>query len=200
MPKGFTDREKALIRAGLLEKGRELFAAYGVRKTNVEDLTRAVGISKGAFYLFFDSKEELFFELLEQFESDFQVVLLEHIARDGAPPRERMRALLREALSVWKHNALFAHFSREEYEYLFRKLPPAKMQAHLSKDDAFAVEFAAAWRRADVAIAREPILVSGLIRALFFISLHEEEFGDGIYPNVIDVYIELLSSYLIPGE
>ena len=198
MPKGFTDREKALIRAGLLEKGRELFATYGLRKTNVEELTRAVGISKGAFYLFFDSKEELFFELLEQFESDFRVVLLEHIARDGAPPRERMRALLREALSVWKRNALFVHFSREEYEYLFRKLPPETIQAHLGKDDAFAVEFAAAWRRAGVAIDCEPILVSGLIRALFFISLHEEEFGDGIYPNVIDVYIDLLSRYLVP--
>src|SRR5215470_2305575 len=106
MPKGFTDREKALIRAGLLEKGRELFATYGLRKTNVEDLTRAVGISKGAFYLFFESKEALFFELLEHFEADFQAVLLEHIARDTLPPRERMRALLHEAISVWQRNAL----------------------------------------------------------------------------------------------
>src|SRR6185295_1847206 len=173
MPKGFTEREKALIRAGLLEKGRELFATYGVRKTNVEDLTRSVSISKGAFYLFFDSKEELFFELLEQFEADFQVMLIEHIARDSTPPRERMRALLREALSTWKHNALFTHFSREEYEYLFRKLPPETLQAHQGKDDAFAAEFAAAWRQAGVVIDCTPSLVSGLIRALFFVSMHE---------------------------
>jgi AcrR family transcriptional regulator len=198
MPKGFTDREKGLIRAGLLEKGRELFATYGLKKTNVEELTRAVGISKGAFYLFFDSKEELFFELLEQFESDFQVVLLEHIARDDAPPRERMRALLHEALSVLKRNALFAHFSREEYEYLFRKLPPETIQAHQGKDDAFAVEFNAAWQRVGVAIDCEPSLVSGLIRALFFMGMHEDEFGEGIYPNVIGVYIDLLSHYLVP--
>jgi AcrR family transcriptional regulator len=200
MPKGFTEREKALIRAGLLEQGRELFATYGLRKTNVEELTRAVGISKGAFYLFFDSKELLFFELLEQFEADFQAVLLEHISRDHAPPRERMRAMLYEALRVWKRNALFAHFSREEYEYLARKLPPATLQAHLGKDDAFAVEFAAAWRRAGVAFDCEPSLVSGLIRALFFVGMHEDEFGEGMYPRVIDVYIELLAGYLLPEK
>src|SRR5262245_2682512 len=102
MPKGFTDREKAMIRASLLERGRELFAAHGLRKTNVEELTRAVGISKGAFYLFFESKEHLFFELLQQYEASFQATLLERIARDDLPPRERMRALMHESLSAWR--------------------------------------------------------------------------------------------------
>jgi AcrR family transcriptional regulator len=198
MPKGFTDREKALIRAGLLEKGRELFAIYGVRKTNVEDLTRAVSISKGAFYLFFDSKEALFFELLEQVEASFQAMLLEHIARADVPPHKRMRTLLHDVLSTWKRNALFTHFTSEEQEYLFRKLPPELHQAHQGRDDAFAAEFIAAWQRTGVAIDCEPSLVSGLIRALFFMSMHEQEFGEGVYPRVIDVYIDLLSHYLLP--
>src|SRR5262245_23680193 len=102
MPKGFSEREKTLIRAKLIQKGGELFGTYGVKKTNVEDLARAVGISKGAFYLFYDSKEDLFFELLERFESDFKAHLLRQIARDDLPPRERMRALLRESLAVLK--------------------------------------------------------------------------------------------------
>jgi AcrR family transcriptional regulator len=197
MPKGFTDREKALIRASLLEQGRGLFATYGLRKTNIEDLTRAVGISKGAFYLFFESKEALFFELIEQVEADFQAVLLEHIARADVPPRERMRGLLHEALSILKRNELFTHFSREEYEYLFRKLPPELLQDHQGRDDAFAAEFTAAWQRTGVAINCDPSLVSGLIRALFFIGMHEEEFGVGVYPRVIDVYIDLLARYLV---
>jgi hypothetical protein len=49
-----------------------------------------------------------------------------------------------------------------------------------------------------VAIDCEPSLVSGLIRALFFVSMHEQEFGEGIYAQVIDVYIDLLSQYLLP--
>jgi AcrR family transcriptional regulator len=76
MPKGFTERGKALIHASFLEQGRELFATYGLRKTAIEDLTKAVGISKGAFYLFFESKEQLFFELLEQTVSDNQHIVV----------------------------------------------------------------------------------------------------------------------------
>jgi AcrR family transcriptional regulator len=72
MPKGFTEKERESIHQQLLERGREIFANYGVRKTSVEDLTRAVGISKGAFYIFFSSKEELFLEIMEQFEARFR--------------------------------------------------------------------------------------------------------------------------------
>ncbi len=198
MPKSFSEREKAIIRANLLEKGKELFGTYGIRKTNVEELTRAAGISKGAFYLFYDSKEELYFELLEQYEASFRATMLQKIASEELPPRKRMKALLRKALSVWKSNALFAHFSKEEYEYLFRKLPAEKIEIHLHQDDSFAVDFIATWKKAGVAITCDPKQVAGLIRALFFIRLHEEDFGAGVYTSVIEVYIDLLSSYLVP--
>jgi AcrR family transcriptional regulator len=199
MPKGFSEREKTLIRAKLCEKGSELFGAYGLRKTNVEDLTRAVGISKGAFYLFYDSKEELFLDLLEQFEADYQAAMLTTIAQGAGPARERLKALLHDALRTWKDNALFAQLSKEEFEHLFRKLPEERVQAHLNSDDAFAVEFIEAWRNVGVTIACEPEVVAGLIRALFFVSIHEEDFGAGVYPRVIDVYVDLLARYLVSG-
>ena len=37
---------------------------YGYKKTSVDELCREAGISKGAFYLFFESKEALFCEVL----------------------------------------------------------------------------------------------------------------------------------------
>jgi AcrR family transcriptional regulator len=43
---------------------------YGIRKTNVEELTEAAGISKGAFYSFYPSKEELFMDILEEIEEE----------------------------------------------------------------------------------------------------------------------------------
>src|SRR5215208_3064924 len=113
MPKGFSDREKELIRTNLLEKGKIYFGTYGLKKTNVEDLTSAVGISKGAFYLFYNSKEELFFELLEQFEAQFRDIILKDIAQAGTAPRQHLKAILQKCLSVWKSNTLFTHFSKE---------------------------------------------------------------------------------------
>jgi AcrR family transcriptional regulator len=199
MPKGFSERERTIIRAKLREKGGELFGTYGVRKTNIEELARAAGISKGAFYLFYESKEELFFELLEQLESEYQAAILKQIVEDQTPPRQRMKALLLKALSVRQDNRLLARLSQDEYEYLFRKLPEERFKAHLHSDAEFAVEFVAAWRQAGVTIACEPQMVSSLIRALFLMSVHEDDIGADVYVKVIDTYAELLANYLVPA-
>ena len=66
MPRPFSERERDLVRQRLLQAGREAFASFGLRRTAVDDLARAAGISKGAFYLFFDSKEGLLLEILER--------------------------------------------------------------------------------------------------------------------------------------
>lgn len=198
MPKGFTDREKAIIRSGMYEKGRDLFATYGLRKTSVEDLTNAVGISKGAFYLFFESKEQLFFELMEQFRSDFQTMLFRHINATNESPRVRMRKVLAEAVSLWKRNAHFVHLSTDDYEHLLRKLPSELLDLHKKKDTAFAIEFASAWHNAGVDLKHEPRIISALLRALFFVSLHEDDFGSEVYPQVISTHIEMLTQELLP--
>ena len=55
MPKGFTGREKELIRARLIKEGYKQFSAHGLKKTSIEELAEAAKISKGAFFLFFES-------------------------------------------------------------------------------------------------------------------------------------------------
>ena len=68
---------------------------------------------------------------------------------------------------------------------------------HLSSDDSFAIDFVAAWKSAGVVIDCDPKMVAGLIRALFFVSLHEEEFGKDVYPGVLDVLIDLIAHHLV---
>ncbi|GAA1702141.1 TetR/AcrR family transcriptional regulator [Propioniferax innocua] len=51
-------------RTQLLIAAARLFAHYGFRKTSVEEVTRSAGVSKGAFYLEFQTKEDLFREVV----------------------------------------------------------------------------------------------------------------------------------------
>lgn len=51
----------------IIEKASELFAVNGFDATSVQDITDACGISKGAFYLSFKSKESLLFSIFEYF-------------------------------------------------------------------------------------------------------------------------------------
>lgn len=64
MPRAFKKEEKEKIRAKLLEAGRSCFLRYGLKKTTIEDVVGPAGIAKSSFYLFFESKEALFVEVI----------------------------------------------------------------------------------------------------------------------------------------
>ncbi len=54
-------------RAELLAAGQALFLAKGIAGTSLDDVTQRAGVSKGLFYLYFSSKEDLVLALREQF-------------------------------------------------------------------------------------------------------------------------------------
>ncbi len=54
----------------IMEKAFELFAKNGIEATSVQQITEVCGISKGAFYLSYKSKDELVFALIDYFLSD----------------------------------------------------------------------------------------------------------------------------------
>jgi AcrR family transcriptional regulator len=56
-------------RADLLEAGKELFLAKGVAGTSLDDITSRAGVSKGLFYLYFRSKDDLLAALHDQFST-----------------------------------------------------------------------------------------------------------------------------------
>ena len=56
-------------REALIAAARREFLRSGLAKARVEDITAAVGLSKGAFYLHFPSKESLFTQLVMAFTS-----------------------------------------------------------------------------------------------------------------------------------
>lgn len=198
MPKAFSNQEKEIIRKKLLEKGKECFEKYGLKKTNVEDLTQAAGISKGAFYLFYRSKEELFLEILEGFEAQFREELFSHVLNPGMPARENFRELLKKAFLTWESSVMLKNFSQEEFEYLVRKLPPEKVEQHILNDDAFVAQFIQKWQEQGLSLSADPKTVSGLLKALFFVSLHKDDLGKDAYPGTMELLIDLITAYLVP--
>lgn len=64
MARSFSDQERDEIRRRLLDVCQRCWTQMGYKKTSVDEICRQVGISKGAFYLFFESKESLFCAVL----------------------------------------------------------------------------------------------------------------------------------------
>ena len=66
----FTDYETEQLRRALLKETRHCAVTLGMKKTSVDLLTKAVGIAKGSFYKFYESKEMLFFSVLEDIHAE----------------------------------------------------------------------------------------------------------------------------------
>lgn len=64
MARSFTEQEKQRIQLNLLAECEKSWAKFGYKKTSVDELCAKAGISKGAFYAFFESKEALFCDTL----------------------------------------------------------------------------------------------------------------------------------------
>jgi AcrR family transcriptional regulator len=79
----------------ILAKSLEVFRHRGYHNTSMNDLANAVGLLKGSFYHYFDSKETLMKEVLES----VNIFLKEHvfpIAYDlNLPIQERMETMLK---------------------------------------------------------------------------------------------------------
>ena len=200
MPRGFTEREKSAIRESLISTGRELFTLHGLKKTSIDELARAAGISKGAFYIFYDSKEALLIEIIEQFEDAYFNRVLESIASVASAGRNEITHVIKRMIIDWQTDPMFKHLGRDEIELLLRKLPPEKIQAALRDDIVFAEQMIAAWEQVGLRVACGPEMLASLLRALFFVTLHQEDFVQSVYPAMIDTLVELVAGYLTGGQ
>src|SRR3954468_19353811 len=66
----------------IMEKALELFAKQGFGATTIQQITEHCGISKGAFYLSFKSKDELILALIDHFMMQFTSDI-DHIVRNS---------------------------------------------------------------------------------------------------------------------
>lgn len=77
-------------RALILEAAIGVFLRYGFRKTSMDDLARAAGISRQGLYLHFPSKDELFKQAATWLSQQSLDALRAALAREELPIEERL--------------------------------------------------------------------------------------------------------------
>ena len=193
MPRAFTETERAAIRARLISAGQDLFSRRGIRATTVEQLARAAGISKGAYYFFYPSKEALFFAIVEQVETAIQARLEAQVAE---APQDALRLLLRASLQARDENPLFDVATSEEALSVLRTMSPEEQEVFLRRDIEMTESIAARLQQSGVVLNASPILLAGLLRAMVFVGMHRDDVGAGIAPAVEDFLIDALTEAL----
>ncbi len=118
-------------RADLLAAARTAFIAKGVEATTLEDITSGAGVSKGLFWQYFRSKDEVVFALQQQYAERFADAVRAAVAAVPGWP-DKLDACVETCLARFRdeqdlHDVLFRHTdpSRLGRDEADRAAPPA---------------------------------------------------------------------------
>lgn len=198
MPRAFSPDERARIQERLLTAGRQAFATYGLRRASVDDLARAAAISKGAFYLFYPSKEALLLDVLQRFEADFQRRVLDQVLRPELTPAESLRSMLHAALAVRGSDPVLRKLTGADAQALLRRISPAQAAALRKADVASVHRFLDYWRARGADIQVDEDVLTGLMRAIVLSTLRELEIGSSVYRQVMELMIDAVAAHVMP--
>ena len=184
-PKAFTEDEKKIVRSKLMEAAMKYLATTGIKKTTVEELARAAGISKGAFYLFYESKELLFLDALEEEQTKIHEAIIVHMQKH-TDKKEGFISVVSDMYRHFMTNSWMLSLTNDEYEILLRRVPQERIAAHIALDDA-------STKRMTEVIAGlniDSALISAILRMLFMCTLHRTEVG----PLADDAFLFMLKA------
>ena len=97
----------------LLDAARRTFAERGYAGTTIDEIAEAAGVSKGAYYFHFLSKEDVFVALINEWARAVSK-RLEPLAGDKLEFRAMLDALLSTGGPVWSPRLLIEFWSQAE--------------------------------------------------------------------------------------
>lgn len=197
MPAGFTAAEKERIEGVLLESGRRLFAAQGVRKTSLGELVAPAGVAKSTFYLFFDSKEALYLDLMVREAAEVKRRVIDHGLLTGGDTRDGLRRFLHATLEEFAANPLWRRLIAhpEEMDAVARRITPDDA-ARIPDNPAAALAAFLADHAGDLVDA-DPAVITGVLQAVLLVPLHADRLaGPAHYPQIVDLLVDIVATGL----
>lgn len=189
MPKSYSEQEKEYIRKRLKEEAAKCLAQFGIRRTTVDEIVKRVKIPKGTFYLFYQSKELLLFDvILEQHDMIEKRMMDEFSKIDlSSVSVEQLTDVIFHFYKITEENPILNILNSDEVELLARKLPSEVLASHLEHDHTMVDElFATLPMKQEVDINS----ITSAFRAIYFFTLHKEEIGELHYDSSLRLLIK----------
>ncbi|WP_238413054.1 TetR/AcrR family transcriptional regulator [Saccharothrix deserti] len=199
MPPAFSAEEKARITTLLLDTGHRLFTTAGLRKTTLDELMAPTGVAKSSFYVFFDSKEALYLELMLRQTAGVKQRVVDDALLAGTDTRDGLRRFLRATLHELTTNPLWSRLTShpDEMRAVAGKLDPARVTALADNPVSALSEFVADRQRAGELVDVEPAVVIGVLQTVLLVPMFADRLGDpAIHPRIIDLLVDIVAAGL----
>ena len=177
MPRAFNERERNLIKERIRKAAASLMIRNGVRHTTIDAIVKSAMIPKGTFYLFYATKEELLFEVLENEHEKMEKSILEQISKVNPSTinPDSATELIYSFYKMVDEHPLLATSSREDVTLISQRLPEERISKHLEEDRNMSAKLMRFLPLKD-GIAVET--VSSSLHAIYFTMLHLKETAD----------------------
>jgi len=187
MPKTLSDSERAYIKERLKTETEKCLASYGIRKTTIDELVKRVGIPKGTFYLFYESKEQLLYEVIMEFDKNAQEQLLKEItALPGVPDVDAFTDIILRFYRQIDDSFLPRLMQNGELEYFMRTVPQELSRQHAERDNEAMKRMFAAFPGMQ---SERAAVLSAAFRGVFLTLLFKNEIGAEIYEDALRVLV-----------
>lgn len=191
-PKEFSVSQKEYIKEKLIEKAVEYAKTIGIRKTSVEDLTKAVGISKGAFYKFYNSKEELFFNAFELMENKIKQIYIEKLSALDNFSKQNLKEVFKEIVFSEVTAEVIELVEKVELDNMFLMLGENTISKHLIQDTASVEEFFNILKAKNIRTVKTAEEFSAYLRAVFCLFTQRYIIGDIHFKKIVSSFIDVM--------
>lgn len=196
MAKAFSETEKETISRRLKEIAASCLMGAGIRKTSVEDIAAEAGISKGGFYLFYRSKEELFFDVINDYHKKVEKTLVSQLSGMNEITAPQLTEILFSAFKEVSSSFFPKFLAGGELEYLMRKLPPEVVANHQEGDAEFFSQVFGVLPHLGESACRT---YSAALRAVFLLLLHKREIGEADFDGVLRLLLSGVVRNMLSG-
>jgi AcrR family transcriptional regulator len=189
LPKSYSEQEKDYIKSRLKEEAAKCLAQYGIRRTTVDEIVKRVKIPKGTFYLFYQSKELLLFDvILEQHDRIEQVLYKTIKGIDSSTyTTKQITDIIFNLYEMASESPILKMLNSDEIELLARKLPQDVIADHLKQDTSMIEKILT---MLPVHPEVDVNTFGSAFRALYFATLHKDELDDENYTKALRLLIQ----------
>jgi AcrR family transcriptional regulator len=186
--------QHARTRAELLDAAGRVFARRGLERASIDEIAAEAGYTKGAFYASFDSKEDLFLEIVDVRFAD-ETARLDAMLGGGEDPEGQVRAA---AIDFLRFVHTDPEWSRLFFEFTVRASREPKFREHLGERyDVLRARLVDVYRRwtqelgVDSPVPLEEIATMTYCMANGFLAeqLIDPSVPDGVYGSMMAIFV-----------
>ena len=189
MPRIVSEEERQLTKQALHQACIALIKSKGLWNVTVADITKAAGMAKGSFYFYYQTKEELLYEVIK-ISSHKMLDRMMSLRFDAENFKEDVESILFDIYLA--PDSLVLYIKPMDMEYLLRK-SPAEIREQESERSQNSLAQVGEFFGLQV---EDRGTVDYLMDALWMVASHEEDYGKNSRQQSLEILVYAIADFI----